>query len=83
MIVRFSRTEALEVGAYTGGLLGAPVGAGMSQKHADIYAEGVRRGGTLVSVKNSDTNEGTVEQIMQEHHPVDPVERAAGGPRPT
>jgi len=38
------------VGA-AGGLVGALTNAGVSKEEADVYAEGVRRGGTLVSAK--------------------------------
>src|SRR5258708_815427 len=36
------------VGAASGGLIGSLVGAGVSENEAHVYAEGVRRGGTLV-----------------------------------
>ena len=35
-------------GAATGGLVGVLVGAGVSEEDANIYSEGLRRGGTLV-----------------------------------
>src|ERR1019366_3825752 len=38
-------------GAAAGGLLGGLVGSGISKEHAEVYAEGVRRGGSLVSVR--------------------------------
>ncbi len=38
-------------GGATGGLVGALKHAGESDEDAQVYAEGVRRGGTLVSVK--------------------------------
>jgi hypothetical protein len=37
------------VGAAVGGLVGALVEAGIPREHADIYAEAVRRGGTLLT----------------------------------
>jgi hypothetical protein len=37
------------VGAAAGGLIGGLTGAGLSEGDAETYAEGVRRGGTLVS----------------------------------
>jgi hypothetical protein len=40
--------------AGAGGLVGALTHAGVSQEEADIYAEAVRRGGTLISAKVDD-----------------------------
>ena len=39
------------VGAATGGLIGSLTEAGVSEQDAHVYAEGVRRGGTLLSVR--------------------------------
>lgn len=58
-------------GTVTGGLLGALVDYGVSPEHADIYAENVRRGGTLVSVKADGGRLAEAEGIMQEYDPVD------------
>jgi hypothetical protein len=58
-------------GTITGGLLGALVDYGVSPEHADIYAENVRRGGTLVSVKADGERLSEAEEIMQEYDPVD------------
>ena len=38
------------IGAAAGGLLGALTGMGIPEEEAHVYAEGVRRGGTLVTV---------------------------------
>ena len=38
-------------GAATGGIVGALTEAGVSEEEAHSYAEGVRRGGTLVSAR--------------------------------
>ena len=38
-------------GAATGGIVGALTQAGVSEEEAPLYAEGVRRGGTLVSAR--------------------------------
>ena len=40
-------------GAAAGGLLGGLVGAGVSDEHAEVFVEGVRRGGTLVTDRKS------------------------------
>ena len=50
-------------GAATGGLLGALMDCGVSEEDAHVYSEGVRRGGTLVTVRAPD--------ILNQHHPVD------------
>ena len=59
------------VGAAAGGLLGSLTGAGVSQDEAQVYAEGVRRGGTLVTVRADDEKAATVERVMAERRPVD------------
>src|SRR6202165_3031241 len=43
-------------GAATGGLVGALTEAGVSKEEAPLYAEGVRRGGTLVSARVPDAD---------------------------
>ena len=40
--------------AGAGGIVGALTNSGVSKEEAEVYAEGVRRGGTLVSVKVAD-----------------------------
>ncbi|MGO4408573.1 MULTISPECIES: hypothetical protein [unclassified Brevundimonas] len=52
-------------GGATGGLLGALKEAGHNDEEANVYAEGVRRGGTLVSVKTTDADRARVETILQ------------------
>jgi hypothetical protein len=63
------------VGAAGGGLLGALVGAGVSETDAHVYAEGVRRGGTLVTVKVADGQAATAERVLDTHSPVDTAAR--------
>ena len=58
-------------GGATGGLLGALKEAGHSDEEANVYAEGVRRGGTLVSVKAHDDEIATVESILNTRRGVD------------
>jgi len=58
-------------GTVTGGLLGALVDYGVSPEHAEVYAENVRRGGTLVSVRADGERLKEAEEIMQEYDPVD------------
>lgn len=55
----------------TGGLLGALIDYGVSPDEAEVYAENVRRGGTLVSIRTDDVRAAKAEDIMQEFDPVD------------
>jgi len=65
-------------GAAGGGLIGALVSAGASEeKDAHVYAEGIRRGGNLVSVRVDDAQANTASMILQHHRPVDVVRRRA------
>jgi hypothetical protein len=63
-------------GAATGGLLGGLVGSGISKEHAEVYTEGVRRGGTLVSVRAPEEMTARVEAILNTNA-VDPDVRRA------
>ena len=64
-------------GGATGGLLGALKDAGHTDEEANVYAEGVRRGGTLVSVKPAnDTEAMTVHRIL-DNIGVDTLRRGA------
>lgn len=58
-------------GAATGGLVGSLTEAGVGKDYAQVYAEGVRRGGTLVTARVEDSRVTAVEAILQRHHPVD------------
>lgn len=59
------------VGAAAGGLLGALTGAGVSEEEANVYAEGVRRGGNLVTVRAEEARAPEAERILAGHNPVD------------
>lgn len=52
------------IGAAGGGLLGSLVHAGVPEEHAHTYAEGVRRGGTLVTVRGDDSQAATIEGVL-------------------
>jgi hypothetical protein len=65
------------VGGATGGLLGSLKDAGHTDEEAQVYAEGVRRGGTLVSVKASDDRAAEAETILQNRAGVDAASRGA------
>lgn len=49
-------------GAATGGIVGALTEAGLSREDASRYAEGVRRGGTLVTAKVPDQDRARLER---------------------
>ncbi len=59
------------VGALAGGLIGALVDLGIPEEHANIYAEGVRRGGTLVVVRTQDAQAEQARAILNRFNPVD------------
>ncbi|HEY0866019.1 MAG TPA: YsnF/AvaK domain-containing protein [Fimbriimonas sp.] len=65
-------------GAAAGGILGALIGMGIPKEHADVYAEGVRRGGTLVLVQtDTDAEEARVRDLLDRDGAVDIEERGA------
>jgi hypothetical protein len=51
-------------GGLTGGIIGALTGEGISESDAHVYAEGIRRGGTMVSARVSDKDRARYEAIM-------------------
>ncbi len=53
-------------GAATGGIVGALTEAGVSKEDAPLYAEGVRRGGTLVSARVPDGDRTRLESILNQ-----------------
>ena len=53
-------------GGATGGVVGALTQAGVSDEEAPLYAEGVRRGGTLVSARVPDTDRARYEAILNQ-----------------
>jgi hypothetical protein len=58
-------TAALAIaGGATGSIIGALTQAGVSEEDAQIYAEGVRRGGTLVTARVPEADEARAEAIL-------------------
>lgn len=51
-------------GAATGGIIGALTQAGIGEEDAHVYAEGVRRGGTLVSARVADADQRRLEALL-------------------
>jgi hypothetical protein len=62
-------------GAVSGGLVGGLIDYGVSEEEAPIYAENLRRGGTLVSVRADNARVRDAELIMQRYSPVDVRQR--------
>ncbi|MBU1273043.1 MAG: hypothetical protein KJ827_12720, partial [Alphaproteobacteria bacterium] len=53
------------IGATAGGLVGSLTSAGVPEHDAHVYAEGVRRGGALVTVRIDDAHAHTAADILQ------------------
>jgi hypothetical protein len=62
-------------GGATGGILGALKDAGHSDDEAQVYAEGVRRGGSLVSVRPADSDEAAIASRVLTDRGVSAAER--------
>lgn len=63
-------------GAAAGGLLGGLIGSGISNEHAHVFVEGVRRGGALVTVHVPDDRVAEIDAIL-DRNAVDPASRRA------
>ena len=61
-------------GAAVGGLAGALMDAGHSEEEAQNYADGVRRGGALVTVKVDEAQIDRVVRILDDEGEVEPSE---------
>lgn len=61
-------------GGAAGGIVGAMIESGVSEENADVYAEGLRRGGTLVVARVDEALVGNAEAILQSANWVD-IER--------
>ena len=64
-------------GAATGGIIGALTDSGVSESEAHVYAEGIRRGGSLVTARVENERVGEAVAILDRHRPVDADARAA------
>src|SRR5882757_738097 len=65
------------VGGTAGGLVGSLTGAGVPERDAHFYAEGVRRGGTLVTARVDDVRASAARKILLRYKAVDPTVRGA------
>jgi hypothetical protein len=59
------------VGGAAGGIVGALTESGVSESDAHVYAEGVRRGGTLVTARVDDALVTQAEAILRQTRSVD------------
>ena len=70
-------TGGAVVGAAAGGIVGSMTNAGVDEREAHLYAEGVRRGGTLVAARVEDDEVLKAQDILSRYQPVDPIAREA------
>src|SRR5215218_1733173 len=63
-------------GAAVGGLAGALADAGLSDEEAQTYADGVRRGGALVTIKVDEARMDQVVSILDDEGEVEPDNQA-------
>jgi hypothetical protein len=64
------------LGAMTGGVYGAIRNIGVPEDEAEYYAEGIRRGGVLVTVETNEYDVERATDIMYQHGAVDIHRRA-------
>ena len=64
-------------GGAAGGLLGALKHEGVDDADANVYAEGVRRGGTLVAVRADDARLAQIEAVLNRNSGIDATTRGA------
>ncbi|WP_404927842.1 hypothetical protein [Mesorhizobium sp. ORM16] len=67
----FGAVGGAVVGGAAGGIIGAMTEAGVPENDAHVYAEGIRRGGTLVTAKVEDNLVPNAEQILKQYNSVD------------
>ncbi|HEV7310349.1 general stress protein [Ensifer sp.] len=64
-------------GGAAGGIIGAMTASGVPEEHANVYAEGVRRGGAVVTARVDDALQADAEAVLRRGSWVDPVQRRA------
>src|SRR5262245_15475334 len=62
-------------GGALGGLIGALLNYGVGEDDAQVYAEGVRRGSSLVTVQTDDVRAAQADAILDTYRPVETRER--------
>jgi hypothetical protein len=63
------------VGGATGGLIGALTDSGVPEADAHVYAESVRRGGSLVTARVDESRVAEAQRILEGSNWVDPIAR--------
>lgn len=63
------------IGGATGGLVGSMTHAGIPEGDAHVFAEGVRRGGTLVTARVPEDRVAAAQEILRSNRSVDPTIR--------
>ena len=63
------------VGAAAGGLVGGLTDSGVPERDAHVYAEGVRRGGTLVTARVDDSRAASAQSILDRNKSVNVATR--------
>ncbi len=58
-------------GAAAGGLIGSFAEAGVDAKEAEVFAEGVRRGGTIVTIRAEEVRSTQAATVLARHASVD------------
>ena len=65
------------IGAAAGGLIGALTESGVPEEDAKHYAEGVRRGDVLVTVRTKDASADRISSILDDHGAIDVENRVS------
>ena len=63
-------------GGAAGGIIGGLIDAGMPEEEAHAYAEGIRRGGTLVTASSDNSRIGEVMTLLDQEGAIDMNQRA-------
>ena len=63
-------------GAATGGIAAALMDLGVPEVESEYYLEGIRRGGTLVTVTADESNVNRAQDIMNRYNPIDLEQRS-------
>ena len=65
------------IGAAAGGLIGALSDLGLPEEETNVYAEGIKRGGILVTVQTEEEERNEVEDLLHEAGAIDVNTRRA------